>query len=255
MSASRREVRRLVVPAVLTVLVVWALVSLGNWQVRRLAWKESLIARVNDRLTQPPVDMSGHDLAAQSQSPSFIGENEYRPVTLRGRYEPSGEALVFTSLGEPKGRYGGPGYWVFTPLALSSGGNVYVNRGFVPEDHKRAYGPPPSGDVAVTGAIRANEPGNWFTPNPDLTHRVFYARNIPQLASATAAPPTLGLFIDLAASQAPPSGLPQPGETRTLFPNDHLAYAVTWYGLALGLVAVFLSFAWTRLRPPAGEDA
>ena len=37
------------------------------------------------------------------------------------------------------------------------------------------------------------------------------------------------------------------GETRTVFTNDHLGYAVTWYGLAAALLLVFLSFAWTRL--------
>jgi surfeit locus 1 family protein len=60
--------------------------------------------------------------------------------------------------------------------------------------------------------------------------------------------------IDLLASETPPGGLPQAGETRMAFTNNHLGYAFTWYGLAAALVAVFASFAWTRLRGESGAS-
>ena len=42
----------------------------------------------------------------------------------------------------------------------------------------------------------------------------------------------------------PPGGLPQPGKLVVQLRNEHLQYAVTWYGLALVLVVVFV--AWAR---------
>ncbi|MDO8534518.1 MAG: SURF1 family cytochrome oxidase biogenesis protein, partial [Xanthobacteraceae bacterium] len=44
-----------------------------------------------------------------------------------------------------------------------------------------------------------------------------------------------------------PGGLPQVGETLLVFPNNHLGYALTWYGLAAALAGVFSVFAWQRL--------
>ncbi len=40
-----------------------------------------------------------------------------------------------------------------------------------------------------------------------------------------------------------PGGLPVGGQTRVELPNDHLQYAITWYGLALALVAVYIAFS------------
>jgi surfeit locus 1 family protein len=42
--------------------------------------------------------------------------------------------------------------------------------------------------------------------------------------------------------------LPQPNETKLTFTNNHLGYALTWYGLACTLIGVFAAFAWQRLR-------
>jgi surfeit locus 1 family protein len=46
-----------------------------------------------------------------------------------------------------------------------------------------------------------------------------------------------------------PGGWPRGGQTRLNLPNNHLQYALTWYGIALTLIGVFVAFAWPRLRP------
>jgi surfeit locus 1 family protein len=70
------------------------------------------------------------------------------------------------------------------------------------------------------------------------------------MAEALDLPPerTAPYVVDAAAGETPPGGLPQAGETRLTFPNNHLQYAITWYGLAATCVAVFLVFARRRLR-------
>jgi surfeit locus 1 family protein len=242
------RLRGLITPAILAFAGIAVLVSLGNWQMRRLAWKEELIANA----TQRP-SAAVQDLPSPSQWPSLdIAEAEFRPFRLTGRFLHEKEALVFTSLGDPKGQFGGPGYWIVTPLALESGGTVLINRGFVPQDRHlpRDRGDPLSpGIVTVSGLLRPNEERSIFTPGDRPADNVFFARQVDPIATAKRlAGPVAPFTIDLLAAETPPGGLPQAGETRMIFTNTHFQYALTWYGLAVALAGVFASFAWSRWR-------
>jgi len=247
----RRAIRGLLLPAFATLVALAVLISLGNWQMRRLAWKEDLIARVTERLSLPPVEPAPE---AFSDPESFLTANEFRPVRLTGRYDAESEVQVFTSLSEPKGRHGGPGVFIFTPFRLLDGAaTIFVNRGFVPQDERGNETPPAAGVVTVEGPLRAPESGSWLTPAADPGERLFFARNPSVIAPAMGIEgPVAPFFIDLDASGTPPSGLPQAGETRTIFANSHLEYALTWYGLAAGLAAVFAAFAYGRVRGGIG---
>jgi surfeit locus 1 family protein len=55
-------------------------------------------------------------------------------------------------------------------------------------------------------------------------------------------------LIDAAFDPSLPNGLPQGGETIIDFPNNHLGYALTWFGLALGLAGVFGVYATGKVR-------
>jgi surfeit locus 1 family protein len=167
-------------------------------------------------------------------------------------------ALVFTSLSDARGEYSGPGYWVVTPFMLDTGGTVLVNRGFVPqgwEQPARRDGEAlDGGPTSVTGLLRPNEEPNLFTPDDRTPDSIFFARNIEAIALAKELDAPVAPFtIDLIASETPPGGLPQAGETRFFFTNNHLQYALTWYGLAVALLAVFAAFAWRRLQGAPAE--
>ncbi|MGH6926095.1 MAG: SURF1 family protein [Propylenella sp.] len=255
MSARLKE---LLLPAVLVLAALVVLISLGNWQVERLAWKNDLIARAQERPSSAPVDFS--DLSEIGDHGAFLEENEFRPMILSGEYAPEREALVFTSLDRPRGPFGGPGFWVLTPfVASTSGAAVLINRGFVPDSQRDAYAAPPVGPQTIRGLIRRPESGNWFTPEPKPEERIFFARDPARIARAmglaadSAERPILDFFVDLDASFTPSSGVPQAGETRTSFTNNHLQYAITWYGLAAALLAVFAAFVWRRLKEPQAE--
>jgi surfeit locus 1 family protein len=249
----------LIVPAILTLAALAVLVSLGNWQLHRLAWKKDLIARVAERPSMPPVDLRTESMIDTGDPDSFLEFDEYRPALVRGEYDPNGEVLVFTSLNEPRGPFGGPGYWVMTPfLASRDGVMVLVNRGFVPDGRQNDYAPAPAGERTIRGLIRGPERGSWLTPAPDLEKRIFFVRDPTAIEDATdlgaSLPRVPGVsffmhfFIDLDASETPPGGLPQAGETRMSFTNNHLQYAITWYGLAAALLAVFVVYVRARLR-------
>lgn len=247
----RGSLRGLLLPAVATAAVLAVLISLGNWQMWRLAWKEELIARVAERLVLPAVEPGPEALA---DSDAFAAANEFRPVRLTGAYDAEKEVRVFTALSAPKGPYGGPGAYIVTPFRpAGTAATVFINRGFVPQDRIGEEAAPPAGVVSVEGPLRSPERGSWLTPDADPEKRLFFARDPASIAAAMAIDtPVTGFFIDLGAAETPPSGLPQAGETRTVFANSHLEYALTWYGLAAGLAAVFAAFAYGRLRRENG---
>lgn len=244
----RAGLRALLVPAILTLVALAILVSLGNWQIRRLAWKEDLIARATER-PQGPVRELPPASEWQGIDPAAL---EFFAFRMRGAFLNEAEARVFTSLGAPSGPYGGPGYWIVTPFRLEGGGTVLVNRGFAPQDR---HLPPargealPEGPRTITGLLRPDEEPHLFTPDDRPADNLFFTRNVGAIAAAKGlGGPVAPFTIDLVAAETPPGGLPQAGETLIRFPNSHLGYAVTWYGLALALLAVFLAFARGRLR-------
>lgn len=178
---------------------------------------------------------------AKAEWPSLDVERwSYRRVAVRGAFDAAREARVYAVLSDQKGRYGGPGYWLMTPFALDGGGTVVVNRGFTP-DRGPPAAPPPSGEATVAGTLREPEERNAFTPADDPGQRLYFARDPAAIAAGAGLADVAPFTID--ADAAPePGALPQGGETRVTFPNRHLEYALTWYGLAGALVAVFLAF-------------
>jgi surfeit locus 1 family protein len=219
------------------------LVALGTWQVYRLQWKEGLLAEIAQRTKAAPVDLAEIDAQFRAD-----GDVEYWPVAVSGEFLHSGERHFFSTW---KGQ---SGFNIYTPLILQDGRAVFVNRGFVPFDRKdpasRQQGQV-EGPVEVTGLARdpLYEKPSFIVPDNEPDKNVFYWKDMAAM-SATAGLPAgtevLPFFID--AGDAPvPGGLPVGGVTLIDLPNNHLQYAVTWYGLALALVGVAI-FRFRRRR-------
>lgn len=218
------------------------LIGLGSWQLARLRWKEALIAEVAERMGETPAPAPvraawpGLDLAGWS----------YRRVTLTGAFEPTKAARIYTVLSENKGPYGGPGYFLLAPFRLTAGGVVIVNRGFAPQARVDVAPPPPAGDVEIAGVLREPEDRNAFTPADDPAKGIYFARDPAAIAAGLGVGDAAPFTVD--QETGAPGAIPQGGETRVAFPNRHLEYALTWYGLAGALVAVFLAFSWRTLK-------
>jgi len=227
---------RLILFGLLALAAFTMFVALGTWQLQRRVWKLDLIARVNARVHAPPTLAPGPgawpDLTAASDA--------YRHVSVAGVFENDKETLVqaVTELG--------PGFWVMTPMVSDRGFTVLVNRGFVPPEQAdpgaRAKGQI-VGPVLLTGLLRVSEPKGGFLRRNDPGHDRWYSRDVSAIAAARGLPPrlTAPYFID-ADARLSPGGSPVGGLTVIAFPNSHLVYALTWYGLAL-LVAGGLVYA------------
>lgn len=230
---------RVVFGAALFLLLLAALLALGTWQVQRLAWKEQILSDIAERRGAAPVSINAIE-AILGQG----GDVEYRPVTVTGTFANNRERHFFATW------HGRTGYYVYTPLALADGRFVFVNRGFVPFENKepemRKQGQL-TGQQTVTGLARMQLDGkpSSIVPDNDVAKNIFYWKDLGTMASTVGIPAErlVPFFID--ADDTPnPKGMPIGGVTQFDLPNNHLQYAVTWYGLALALLAV--GFAYVR---------
>lgn len=227
-------------------LVLFAiLLGLGTWQVQRLHWKEGLLETIDRRTHAAPLPLA--DVEKQFAATHDV---DYMPVTVTGTFLHQGERHFFSTW------EGDTGYNVYTPLRLDDGRFMLVNRGFVPYDlkdpAKRRQGEV-AGKVTVNGLARnpLPEKPSMMLPDNDVAKNIFYWKDRDVMASTAGLPAGAVLvpfFID--ADKTPnPGGLPVGGVTIIDLPNNHLQYAVTWYGLAAALAAVLI----LRLRRTAKE--
>ena len=249
MTAAARLRRGLLAPTLGAIAAFAVLVSLGLWQLDRKAWKEGLIATIEQRLSAPPVS-----LPAPPTWPRLTAtEDEFLHVAMTAEFLNDREALVFTSGSALREGSSGPGYWVFMPARLAGGALVMVNRGFVPEG-KRDRAARPDGAVAgpinMVGVLRWPEPPGMFTPAGDPTRNIWFSRD--SAAIATAMGISVAPFYFELESPDPPGGLPRAGRLHPTLPNNHLGYALTWLGLACVLVGVYGTWLFGNRREQHG---
>jgi surfeit locus 1 family protein len=233
--------RSLLLPALFTFFGVALLCGLGVWQLERKAWKEALIAQITARVGAPPAAFPRED-AWSTLSPQ---NDEYRHVHLHGRFLNDKEAHLQANLVSSGRDDGALGYDILTPLEISGGALVLVNRGFVPLDKKdmaTRLDSEVQGETSVTGLIRFPQARAWFTPPDDPARNVWFSRDPAVIAKAFGLERVAPVIVD--ADLAPDNpALPRAGQTRVALPNDHLQYALTWFGLALVLLCVFAASA------------
>lgn len=222
-------------------LGVSVLCALGTWQVHRLGWKQELISQVETRIASQP-----EPLAEIEKRWAETGDVDYWPVTLSGRFDHAGEQYYYTT------HKGQAGWNVYTPLQLEDARIALVNRGFVPDqlrDQAKRPGGLVEGEVAITGLARnpLTEKPNRFMPGNEPENRQFFWKSMDEMAAGAGVEQDnlLPFFVDAGKSDTP-GGWPLGGTTLVSFPNNHLQYAITWYGLAAGLLVVGIFFLRSR---------
>ncbi|MFN4156006.1 MAG: SURF1 family protein [Paracoccaceae bacterium] len=212
--------RRMIIPLLFGLIGAAVLAGLGLWQLDRLAWKEAALADIAARIVADPVALPANP------DPEA---NRYLPVTATGRF--TGESLdVLVSRKEI-----GAGVRVIGVFE-TEGRRVLVDRGFV-ADGARVSPRGPDAEV-VTGNLHWPDEVDSFTPKPDPKTGLWFARDVPAMAAQLATEP----LLIVARAPTAPGIEPMPVDTSNI-PNNHLGYAVQWFGLAavwLGMTAYLL---------------
>lgn len=200
--------------------------ALGVWQIQRRAWKLDLIRQVTARSQAAPVAPPGPARWATVTAAS----DAYRRISVSGVFAHDRETLVraATALGS--------GYWVMTPLQTAQGITILVNRGYVSPDQRNRHARP-AGPVTVTGYLRITEPKGGFLRSNDAAGDIWYSRDVAAIAAKRGLQRTAPYFID---ADKVGTGAPVGGLTIIAFPNNHLVYMLTWFGLAAMTVLGFV---------------
>ena len=233
--------RPLLIPTLWFLPVFALLVGLGIWQIERLHEKEALIASVESGMGAPSVALD--DVLREG-----VAKAEYHHVRVTGHFRHDSELYLFS-----RGPMGAVGVDIVTPLVQGNGETILVDRGFVPEalrDPKTREAGQVAGEVTLTGVLRLTQEAGMFTPAPNRQTRLWFVKDVRSMVA------TLGVTVPpvlIEADATPnPGGWPLGGRTQVEFPNDHLQYAVTWFGLALALLAVYLLYHRSRGRLSIG---
>lgn len=242
----------LLVPALLTALGTLILCGLGVWQIERMSEKHAYIERLTRQAAGPAAPMPPGD-AWNTLNPAAL---DLAHVAAKGSYVGDNVASVRTTIasGPPGSRQlSGFGRWIFQGFRLEDGGVVLVNRGFVPEARLGEVGPA-TGSATVDGFLRAPEARNSFTPADLPARREFYTRDPAAIAAALGLP-AAPFYLEARREGdglTPPAGV----DVRELIdriPDNHLSYALTWFGLAATLIGVFTVFALQSRKGATGR--
>jgi surfeit locus 1 family protein len=238
---ARRKFGGLLLPGALAMLGLVVLLGLGTWQVERKAWKEALIAALDRRLNDAPVAMP-----PPGEWPGMTADNaEFTRVRLHVDFPNAKDALVYTSGSPIRDDVKGAGYFVFSPARLAGGQQIVVNRGFAPD---RSYAAA-SGPQDIVGALRWPEASSWFVAAHDAKGEIWTVRDPRMMAQARGWGPVAPFYVEQ-ESPVPPHGVPHPAALKPHLRNEHLQYAITWYGLAAVLAIMFTLWAIKRRRGP-----
>ncbi|PKN92430.1 MAG: SURF1 family protein [Chloroflexi bacterium HGW-Chloroflexi-6] len=222
---------------ILTTLLVLAAIAvlarLGIWQLDRLELRRAFNAHYLAVMAMPPLEIS----AAPAEDLSAM---EYRAATVTGVYDYEHQIAL-------RNRYYGNvyGYHLLTPLILSDGSAILVERGWIPASGNetsadwRKYDQP--GQITLSGILRlGQEPEMGGVPDPELvegqTRLEFWNNvNLARIASQTPTP-LLPVFFqpeyDPADSQPPI--IPARAEIE-ISEGPHFGYAMQWFTFAIML--------------------
>lgn len=207
--------------AIATAIALSILIALGVWQIYRLHWKQALLAQIDAAERGPPRPLTGETPPLFTR---VMVSGVLRPVAgLYGaevRDEKLGAQLV-----EVLDRPRAPPLLVILGWAGTQGG--------VPR--------PIAGPASITGYVRLPEHPTWLSAPDDVDGRRFYTLDPAVIGPALAAPDAAP-FILVALPPAAVAG-PIPADSLPRPVNNHLQYALTWFGLAASLLGVFSVWA------------
>ncbi len=216
---------KFLVTAVLSVIVLAIFIGLGTWQLQRMNWKAGVIAEIEAKIAADPVDLPN---APSPEADKFL------PVQFSGQINAPYIRVLASH------RDFGAGYRIISPVTLTDGRRILLDRGFIRLRQALAHAPATS--LSLTGNLHWPEDRNSYTPEDDLADNIWFARDVEKMAAHLGTDP---VFVIL-RTQTDPALHPMPVTTDSI-PNRHLEYVGTWFLLAITW-SVMTGFALWRMK-------
>lgn len=219
--------RKWILTTILVVAGSALCVRLGIWQLDRLAQRRAFNAHYLEQTMSSPITL---DSAPQVD----LATMEYRTINVTGTYDPANQVVLRNQYHD-----GEPGYILLTPLILSDGTGILIERGWIPAEGNdkpagwHQYDEP--GEVTIVGSIRLGQTQPEFGGVPDPQLAVGQTRldfwNIVNVERISKQVPykLLPVFVQ---------PQPDPSLTKPPYPyqpeidlseGPHLGYAIQWF--------------------------
>mgnify|MGYP001235903162 FL=1 len=137
------------------------LLLLGQWQLDRLVWKQSILEEIESKISGLPQPL-----------PSNVEKNvhKYLPVQFSGKIKGSFIKVMASQ------KFIGAGYRIIVPFELEKGKMILVDLGFI--RHEFANDTSLDGNLSITGNLHWPKEVDFFTPVPDFKNNIWFARKI-----------------------------------------------------------------------------
>lgn len=213
------------------------LIALGTWQMNRRAEKHAFLAAIAAKAAAEPMML---ERALAQPDPRFVRVRIDAPAKCDAQSLVNGFQI---DNGQTV-----PGGDVLTPVQMADGAWILVARGFIPDEVMKEWGglvehaPCPT-RVAGVAVLTPASSGGTFTPEPDRAARRWFAYDAAGIAKASGLSPVVPWVARLEPEpDLEPDVWPRPQAYAADVPDNHLTYALTWYGLALTLIGVYVAF-------------
>jgi surfeit locus 1 family protein len=222
---------RAVSAAIAAALGIVVLIGLGTWQVQRLHWKEGLIASIEIELAKEPAIFD--ELTPEART-------DFTKVMLIGVLDSRQNRFLMATY------EGGAGWQVVTPLLLSGNRVILIDRGTIPESKLNEFRNEAARELTLVKGIlrlRRDEP-NWFTPENDPIGNRWYWWDVAAILNSLELPSST-VSVPIVVQRLPDPGdqsLPKPQPPSANLANNHLGYAITWFGFAVILAVIATLF-------------
>jgi surfeit locus 1 family protein len=206
--------------------------ALGTWQVNRLAWKQGLITAIAEANSKTPITNLPTDDAA-------LDGLQFHKVSVKGTWR--GDVEFHLAPRYYRDKFG---YALITPFTLKDGRTLLVNRGWIPakkKDLKDRLKTAVKGKATLSGLIRVGAERSYFSPINQPDKNIWFGRDVAEMAAHAKLNNVVPAMLDLVGEQNVEK-LPVPSDGTIRLRNDHLSYIITWYGIALGILVIFVLY-------------
>jgi len=214
------------IPALLVLL------ALGFWQLDRLVWKTALINNFNERASAKPMLPPEND--------ADLSAIEFHSLALQGRYLHDQERFLTGRTYE-----GNAGFHVVTPFRTNGGKLIFVNRGWVSEAYREPEKRPFSvenKEVSIRAVLRLPQQKGYFVPENEPERGFWFTLKPDELATHLNMQEAITSYYADQIRQGEVLTLPIAATMHIEVRNTHLNYALTWFGIALSLIGVYLAY-------------
>ncbi len=201
------------------IFFIFTVLSLGTWQVYRLYLKNNLISDLQNNLKTNSINFNV-DI-----------DKEYTKVLFKKKDLNTKIFLYHLNKGEI-------GFKVIVPYEINSSLLVLVDKGWIRKDKINIIKNTLFNDDIIEGYTKKIREKNLFTPNNNIKEDFLYSVEIDNLKKTLNK--NIYPLLIIQTSKTNKDIIPNDYEVR--LPNNHLQYAITWYGLAIFTIIFFLYY-------------